>query len=194
MPAMAHRAHLACRIGPYRVVARRVLVPWVLQGRRLEGDVLEVGCGSGAMAAELLRRSPTLRLTATDVDPAMVAVATAQLAPFGARATVHEADATALPFDAGSFDAVVSCAMLHHVLDWEGALAEIARVLRPGGTFVGYDVAGSGTGRLLNGHDHGTRRMGVDELRAELDRVGLVPADVQPQWLGRVARFAATKG
>jgi ubiquinone/menaquinone biosynthesis C-methylase UbiE len=45
------------------------------------------------------------------------------------------ADAARLPFAAGSFDAVVGFGFLHHVPHWQRALAEVARVLRPGGSY-----------------------------------------------------------
>src|SRR5690349_21500532 len=111
---MSKAQQVFCRSAPWRVVAGRVVLPWALQGHTPTGDVLEVGAGSGAMAAELPRRHPGVRLVATDVDPAMVAAAAERLEPFGDRAHAQEADATALPFEDGSFDVVVSWVMLHH--------------------------------------------------------------------------------
>src|SRR5438045_5195328 len=95
---MSHRAQFWCRSAPWRVFAGRVVLPWALQGQDLRGDVLEIGCGSGAMAAEMLRRYPTIRLTATDYDDAMLDGARRRLAAFGERVEVRRADATALPF------------------------------------------------------------------------------------------------
>jgi ubiquinone/menaquinone biosynthesis C-methylase UbiE len=106
-----------------------------MQRRELHGDVLEIGCGSGAMAGEMLRRFPAVRVTATDYDRSMVCAAVERLTPFGNRAAVLRADATALPFRDETFDGVVTFIMLHHVIDWEGALREAARVLRPGGSW-----------------------------------------------------------
>jgi SAM-dependent methyltransferase len=63
----------------------------------------------------------------TDYDDAMVAAATRLLARRQERVTVRQADATALPFGDDSFDAVLSVLMLHHVVNWEQALAEAAR-------------------------------------------------------------------
>src|SRR4051794_21032436 len=113
-----------CRSAPWRTVARRVVLPWALQGSRPQGDVLEIGAGSGAMAAELVAVHPDVRMTVTDVDEAMVDVASARLAPFSERATARAADATALPFADESFDIVLSWVMLHHTVQWETALAE----------------------------------------------------------------------
>ena len=193
MPAMPHRARLVCQSAPWRAFAGRVVLPWALQGRLLQGNVLEIGCGSGAMAAEILRRHPRTRLTATDFDDAMVEVAARRLAEFGDRAVVRQADATALPFPDGTFDCVVTFLMLHHVLDWERALAEIARVLRPGGMLVGYDLVGSGAGRIVNGHHHETRRMQLPELRQQLDELAYVGTQARRSRFGRTVRFAASR-
>ena len=57
---------------PYRLFARRVLLPWVLQGEQLAGDGLEIGAGSGAMTAQLLAAFPDLQMAATDYDIDMV--------------------------------------------------------------------------------------------------------------------------
>jgi ubiquinone/menaquinone biosynthesis C-methylase UbiE len=53
---------------------------------------------------------------------------------------LERADATDLRFAEGSFDFVFSFIMLHHVLEWERALGEAFRVLRPGGWLIGYDI------------------------------------------------------
>lgn len=193
MPEMPHRARLVCQSAPWRFFARYVVLPWALQGQQLAGDVLEIGCGSGAMAAEILRRCPDVRMTATDFDDAMVDVARRRLRAFGDRASVRQADAAALPFDDQSFDFVVTFIMLHHVINWEAALAEIARVLRPGGALVGYDLVGDGTGQVINGHDHGTRRMQLHELREHLGRTPFATGDVRTGLAGRAARFVARK-
>ena len=125
---------------PYRLFARRVLLPWVLQGEQLAGDGLEIGAGSGAMTAQLLAAFPDLQMAATDYDIDMVSTARKTLASFGGRARVERADAAELPFDDNRFDFVLSAAMLHHVVAWEKALAEAVRVLRPGGRLIGYEV------------------------------------------------------
>lgn len=129
------------------------------------------------MAAELLRTFPGVRLTATDYDDTMVSAARERLAGFGNRATTQQADATKLPFPDGSFDCVLSFIMLHHVLDWEGALREATRVLRPGGRVIGYDLLSSLPLRLfhqLEGSGHRTRMMRLNELRHELREIPVV--------------------
>ena len=112
-----------------------------LSAQQLGRDVLEIGVGSGSVARRLLSDAPELAWTAIDIDPHMTAAAATRLRGFP-NASVKTADATAMPFRDESFDSVVSCLMLHHIIDWEGAVAEVARVLRPGGLFVGYDQIG----------------------------------------------------
>ncbi|WP_233498931.1 class I SAM-dependent methyltransferase [Blastococcus sp. TF02A-26] len=139
---MSSAERLFCQSPPWRWVAGRVILDWALQGAAPRGAMLELGGGSGAMAAETIRRYPDCELTVTDLDPAMVA-ATEQRFTDEPRVTVRQADATALPFADGSFDVVVSFLMLHHVIEWRRALDEVSRVLRPGGHFVGYDLVAS---------------------------------------------------
>ncbi len=194
MPAMSATEQAWCRSLPWRVFTRRVMLPWVMRGTQLSGDVLELGSGSGAMAMGLLVRYPAVRLTATDVDPAMLEAAERRLAHFGDRIELREADATDLPFDDGSFDVVVSFIMLHHVIEWEAALGEIARVLRPGGLFAGYDLVWSRSGRLVHRFDRSPHRFAtVPALRA---RFGELPFDgvrVQPAFAGLAAQFSARR-
>ncbi len=194
MPVMSRIEQTFCRSLPWRTFTRRVVFPWALEREDLHDDVLELGSGSGAMAAELLTRYPDIRLTATDVDPAMLDAARSRLAPFGDRATVQQADATRLPFPDGSFDAVVSFIMLHHVIDWEAALAEVTRVLRPGGRLAGYDLVLSGPARLLHRLDRSRHRLAtIAELRGRLDDLDVEQACVRAGLGGLVARFAGRR-
>lgn len=140
MPEMVRIEQAFCRSGDWRWFARHLVLPWALQGEQLNGDVLEIGSGSGAMAAEVLRNFPEVHLTATDYDTSMVTADLGRLEEFGSRATARQADATELPFADATFDYVLSFIMLHHVFDWEHALRESARVLRPGGQLIGYDL------------------------------------------------------
>jgi ubiquinone/menaquinone biosynthesis C-methylase UbiE len=132
MPAMSRLEAAFCRSAPWRVFTQRAVLPWALQGMRPEGQILEIGAGSGAMAGGLLGSYRGVTMTVTDFDPQMVATAADLLAPFGDRVTARWADATALPFPGCSFDMVLSWIMLHHTLKWEQALVEAVRVVRPG--------------------------------------------------------------
>jgi ubiquinone/menaquinone biosynthesis C-methylase UbiE len=106
--------------------------------------------------------------------------------------TVTEADTTGLPFDNGRFDAAVSLIMLHHVIAWEDAVAEAARVLRPGGSLVGYDLMHTGPARVLHWLDRSPHRLITQhELRAQLHSAGFIDIDVSTNLGGLVARFRA---
>lgn len=95
--------------------------------------VLEVGCGMGNFA-ERVARETSAEVVATDLSPRMVELARER----GLDARV--ADVQRLPFDHGEFDCVVANAMLYHVEDLERALAELARVLEPGGKLVAVTI------------------------------------------------------
>ena len=95
---------------------------------RDQGHVLDVASGTGLVAAELLRRG--YRITALDQSHEMLAVARARL---DGRADFVEASAEALPFADGAFDHLTVTYLLRYVDDPAATLAELARVVRPGG-------------------------------------------------------------
>jgi ubiquinone/menaquinone biosynthesis C-methylase UbiE len=97
---------------------------------------LEVGAGTGFFLLNLAQAGVLDEGHVTDISPGMVAAARRNAAALGYDVEGQVADAEQLPYDDGSFDLVVGHAMLHHVPDVERALAEVLRVLRPGGRFV----------------------------------------------------------
>ena len=98
--------------------------------------VLEVGCGRGAGARLILKSFRPAMLCALDLDLQMVQKARAYLSPNeGKRVSLYVGDVFRLPFKDGALDAVFGFGVLHHVPDWRGAAAEIARVLKIGGTY-----------------------------------------------------------
>lgn len=99
-----------------------------LSGRR----ILDAGCGSGPLAAELVARGADV--SGLDGSPAMVELARRRLGEV-VPLTVHDL-AEPLPYEDESFDDVVASLVLHYLQDWEGPLAEIRRVLKPGGRLV----------------------------------------------------------
>ncbi len=94
-------------------------------------DVLEIGCGSGVHARLLAEAGA--RVTAVDLTPTAVAMTRRRLELHGLDADVREADAESLPFADASFDFVWSWGVIHHSAATERVVAEIARVLKPGG-------------------------------------------------------------
>jgi ubiquinone/menaquinone biosynthesis C-methylase UbiE len=96
-------------------------------------DVLEIGCGTGVHARLLAEAGASL--TAIDLTPTAVELTRRRLELAGLHADVIEADAEQLPFPDASFDFAWSWGVVHHSEDTDRVLAEIARVLRPGGRF-----------------------------------------------------------
>ncbi|MER6974504.1 class I SAM-dependent methyltransferase [Nocardioides sp. NPDC057767] len=181
-----------CRSGPWRCLARRWVLPWALNGLELRGDVLEIGGGSGAMADGVARRFPDIRLTVTDVDDAMVSAASRRLQDHP-NIKVEQADVTSLPYATGSFDIVTTYLMLHHIIDWTDALQETARVLRPGGILVGYDLTDTNLARLthrLDGSPH--RIIAPDELMEGLAAAGFGDIGIVLSARRHLMRFRAT--
>jgi SAM-dependent methyltransferase len=165
----ATNANLRARIALHDRYSRTpVSYPrWIFDGYAFgdDADVLEVGCGDGNIWRENLDRIPPgWRLTLTDLSAGMVDAARAAL---GDRAEYAVADVQSLPFPDTSFDAVIANHMLFHVEDRSRALAELVRVLRPGGAFRATTI----------GLDH------IRELRE------LVPPPPDSQWARTRERF-----
>jgi ubiquinone/menaquinone biosynthesis C-methylase UbiE len=123
------------------------------------------------------------RLSVVELDPDYCERLRAELdTRLPGTVTVTQGDATTLPYPEGRFSAVLCFTMLHHiptVAQQDQAFAEIARVLRPGGTFAGTDSIGSGwmfkaihIGDTLNLVD-------PDGLPARLECAGLVVSEVK---------------
>ncbi len=107
------------------------------------GKLLEVGSGPGRLAVRLAREVPRITLTGVDISGAMVERAALRAAGAGLseRVRFEVGDVAALPLPDGEFDAVVSTLSLHHWSDPASGLAEIHRVLKPGGEARIYDLA-----------------------------------------------------
>jgi SAM-dependent methyltransferase len=141
--------------------------------------VLELGCGPGHLAMRLVR-DHGLDVVGLDLDPAMVARARlgAERLVGVPRPEFVVGDAAALPFTDSEFDLVVSTLSLHHWTDPAGASAEVARVLRPGGRVLVWDIL---PGRLP------MHRHAPDPARS-LGHALLEPVSTRPwRWPWRVA-------
>jgi len=103
------------------------------------GAILDVACGPGVVTAALAGRAKAV--TAFDATPAMLEKARKRCAAAGfVNVRFEQGDAEAMPFDEGAFDAVVTRLAMHHFADPQRVIAEMFRVLRPGGTLVIADV------------------------------------------------------
>ena len=104
--------------------------------------VIDVGCGAGRHSFEAYRRGADVIAfdqnaeELADVDTMLQAMGQAGEAPESAKAQVVVGDALALPYPDESFDSVIASEVLEHIPDDDAAIAELSRVLRPGGTLV----------------------------------------------------------
>lgn len=153
----------------------------ILTARPL-GALLDVGCGTGSLLPALHGWGARLeRYVGADLSPAMLSAArekdTPHLPPDAL--AFAAADAGHLPFRDASFDTVVTASSFHHWPDSRAGLAEVRRVLRPGGRLALVDWSGESAGiRLVQawltvtGRAHG-RALTRRELARRLDAAGL---------------------
>ena len=99
-------------------------------------DLLEVGCGRGIGLSSVTKRLAPAKVVGVDVDPALLDLARHDLGQAGFGAGLVLSDARSLPFADNSFDIAMSFGTLFHIAGPRLAIAEVARVLRPGGRFV----------------------------------------------------------
>ena len=134
---------------------------------------LEVGCGTGAVTRALASVPETESVVGLDPSPGFLVVAR-ELAEGTANLEFVEGDAKALPFEDGSFDAVVFHTTLCHVPDPDVALGEALRVLRPGGRLAVFD-GDYATATCATG--------GSDPLQAFVD--AMMETHVYDRWFAR---------
>jgi ubiquinone/menaquinone biosynthesis C-methylase UbiE len=130
-------------------ITRRQLLPWILRGSELGEHVLELGAGPGAATKELALRAA--RVTSLEYDHAFAAKLGARVN--GVSVTVIQGDAAALPFSDATFSSAIAILMLHHLRSSElqdRAFAETARVLRPGGVFLAFEIKDSWLHRVAH--------------------------------------------
>ncbi len=137
--------------------------------------IMDLGCGRGVETALIAGAFRPGRLVAFDLDRRQVREAGRRLSHNGTTgAALLMADASRLPFAAEQFDAAVEMAVMHHVPDWRAALQEVARVLKPGGSFHFLDISKRryGIGMKLKGHDM-QALFTIDEFQTALEDAGL---------------------
>ncbi len=147
-------------------------------GGRTDGEtVLEIGCGRGVGTEIIFERFGAKKVHAFDLDPEMVKLARRRLSAYREdQLTLSVGDATAIEADEASFDTVFDFGIIHHVPDWQRAVAEVARVLRPGGRFFFEEVTKQALDRAvyrrLFAHP-AENRFGRDEFVGELEGRGI---------------------
>jgi len=106
------------------------------------GEAVDLGCGPGLLVVELARRLPGLHVTGIDLAEDLLAQGEdyARRAGLGERISFRKGDVKQIPFPDDSLDLVVSTLSLHHWSEPIAVLDEVARVLRPGGSFLIFDL------------------------------------------------------
>jgi SAM-dependent methyltransferase len=185
-----HHARL-CPTPEWAEHIRDDILPWLLANAELGNDMLELGPGPGA-STEWLRHK-VKRLVAVEQEPEAVEKLVQRYR--GGNIEVTEGDATALEYADESFDSAGCFTMLHHVptLALQNRLfAEVLRVLRPGGVFIGSDSLGSD--RLHQFHEADTYNpIEPATLLTRLQTIGYAQITVRVDYgLRFVAQKAAT--
>jgi ubiquinone/menaquinone biosynthesis C-methylase UbiE len=148
----------------YELVARDLL------NYATGGKILDVGAGPGWLMIKISEIGPDFKIFGVDVSKSMVKKARANLARAGLAEDIEvtAANASAMPFDDESFDAVVSTGSIHHWKDPTSCLNEIYRVLKPGGHALIYDLVSDTPKEALaqTAKDFGNLRMWILWLHA----------------------------
>ncbi len=178
-----------CRTDRWTQAVQNELLPWVLEGVELGPDALEIGPGPGRATEELRRH--TARLTSLEIDPCLAASLRERLA--GTNVTIVEGDGKTMPFEPATFSSAVCLTMLHHVPS-EGLqdqlLAEVHRVLKPGGILVGSDSRWSPVFQMIHLFDTMVI-VDPETFGRRLESAGFV--DVEVQMVARAFRFRARR-
>jgi SAM-dependent methyltransferase len=108
------------------------MLPLVAEHLQSARQVVDIGCGEGQVARHIADTTAAERVVGVDPSAAQIAVAAAR----GGGPRYVRGTADALPVPDGAFDAAVACLVFEHITEVDGALREVARVLRPGGVFL----------------------------------------------------------
>jgi SAM-dependent methyltransferase len=129
-------------MGAWSRLAGQVFMDWLAPSPGLRW--LDVGCGGGAFTGLLIDTCAPAEAAGIDPSDAQLGFAREHFGPRGA--TFQQGDAMALPFEAGRFDAAVMALVIFFVPDPAKGVAEMARVVRPGGVVAAYawDMEGGG--------------------------------------------------
>jgi len=167
--------------------------------------VLDIGCGTGTLLLQLKRRYPTLQTVGLDPDPNALRRAGNKARRARVALQLDQGFADALPYGNSTFDRVFSSFMFHHLEEQnrENTLQEVARVLKPGGSFHLLDFTGGDhgshgiLGRFVHSHarlkDNTAARILQLMRRAGFNRGEKVNAGSMLFGLLRISYYRATK-
>jgi ubiquinone/menaquinone biosynthesis C-methylase UbiE len=114
---------------------------WVtMGGPHPAGRALEIGCGRGVGVEIILDTFGAATVDAFDLDPRMIERAQKRLARRRDRVKLWVGDASQIDASDASYDTVFDFGIIHHIPDWRQAVAEVHRVLKPGGRFYCEEV------------------------------------------------------
>ncbi len=164
-------------------------------GRMHGGRALEIGCGRGMGIELILELFGADSVDAFDLDQRMVAQARTRVAAQDHRVRLWVGDANAISVPDATYDAVFDFGIIHHIPEWRQALAEVHRVLKPGGQFYAEEVLApfirNPIIRRLLKHPQ-TDRFDSAEFARALGASGLEPVSSKELW-GSFAWFTARK-
>lgn len=140
--AMDHAAVNETFVDDLLAAARRLGFDRRLQDAARPLELLDCGTGTALIPIALCGRAVQVRVTAVDLAEEMLKVAQRNVEAAGLQSVVElrRADCKRLPFGGASFEAVMSNSIIHHLPEPKPALAEMARVLRPGGLLFVRDL------------------------------------------------------
>ena len=159
--------------------------------RRIAGELppgaraLEIAPGPGYLAVALARLG--VDVTGLDISASFVRIATENARVAGVAAAFHQGDAAAMPFAAESFDFIVCRAAFKNFGDPAGALAEMHRVLRPGGRALIIDMRSTASDAEITDYANGYGRGALDRLTMRMIFRSLRKRAYAPQALDAMA-------
>src|SRR5215470_10789385 len=146
-------------MGTWSRAAGEIFLDWLAPSRGLRW--IDIGCGSGAFTELLVERCAPMEIEG--IDPSEAQLSFARARPVGQIAKFHRGDALALPFSEARFDVAVMALVIFFVPDPAKGVAEMVRVVCPGGTVAAYawDMLGGG--------------FPLDAMQTEMRALGVTP-------------------